>query len=218
MAKTVIGYFYTHAQSQTLVTTLLEQGYDPSLINIIHKEINTQEEDNDEEDFDPTLEQGGPVAEFKDALFEADLTEEDAIYYQSELEKGHALIAVYIPTNAEKGRLWENELSYDISDTMRKVGAYDREIRPIYSNRGMTTYPQNRFMDPAGLINAKDRIYRSASPLNQERSTTVGISTTQDVNTDNSGGREVVSGSSMVADFANSELELIQRAREKNNQ
>lgn len=212
MAKTVLGYFRKGNSWQPLVTKLVDDGYDPELINVIFDDV----KDTSDDQFDNTIE-ASPVAEFKEALFDADVTEEDAEYYQAEIEKGNTLIAIYVPSNPQEGRMWENELANRISDDMRSAGAYDREIRPIYSNRGMTTYPQNRFTDPAGLLNAKDRIYRSASTLNQERSTTLGSNIPDEVEVVDMerGGREVVSGTSMISQFASAEAELLQKIREK---
>src|SRR5262249_369551 len=102
MAKTVIGYFANRADAELSVTKVTDLGYEPESINIIYKEIKEENErlygnknEDEDEEFDSTIETGGPVAEYREALFGAEINEEDAIYYHDEVNKGMALIAVY---------------------------------------------------------------------------------------------------------------------------
>ncbi|NWJ47805.1 MAG: hypothetical protein HXX08_18280 [Chloroflexi bacterium] len=208
MARTVIGYFNNLGQAERFVKRMLEDNYAPELINLIQKTS-----DDEKPSFDNTIE-AAPVAEYREAIFEADITEEDAEYYQAEVEKGKVIVAAFIPTNPSKGKLSEEKLGNKISDTMRTAGAYDREIRQVFSNRGMTTYPQNRYTDPAALLNSKDRIYRSAISLNQDRSNVLGVSNSETIEPE-AGGREVVSGTSLVSQFASAEAELLQKSYDK---
>jgi hypothetical protein len=214
MARTVLGYFGGLGQAERFVKKVIEGGHPAELINIIYKDFKAAK-DQKGPGFDPTIE-AAPVAEYREALFEADITEEDAEYYQSEVDKGRSLVSVFFPTGFQPSRQAEENAANRMSEMMRTSGAYDREIRQVFSNRGMTTYPQNRFMDPAGMLNTKDRIYRSASPLNEERSTTVGVADKDEtvVETEKA-SREVVSGLNLISQFASAEAELLQQAREK---
>jgi hypothetical protein len=225
MAKSVIGYFANRTDAEVTVAKLIDLGYDPEGINIIYKEIKEENQrlyakklDEDDEEFDATIETGGPVAEYREALFGAEINEEDAIYYHDEVTKGMTLIAVYIPTNPSEGRDWELQNAERISQIMQKNRCYDKETRAVYSNRGMTTYPQNRWSDPASLINPRDRIYRSASPLNSERSTVMGQAPAErpenhDLLEDM--GTTVHTGTELLSDYARSELELLEQIRQK---
>ncbi len=173
MALTVIGFFNTYEDALRVMDELLANEYDPDLIKIAHAAgPNNQVA---EIDYDNTMEQA-PVIEFKDATFGADITEEDAVYYSDRLDKGEALLSVHIPTDRNKERGWEEEASHEIEEFMSDSGAYDHEVRKVYSNRGLTTYPQNRWMDPIGSNKIdKDRIYESRSPLNGEVSNVIGV-------------------------------------------
>jgi hypothetical protein len=225
MAKTVIGYFANRTNAEKAIAKLTEVGYDRTLINIIYREIKTENQqlygtpdESEEERYDNTIQTGGPVAEYREALFAAEINEEDAIYYNDEVNNGSTLIAVFVPTNPREGRDWENQTADSISQIMGRNGAYDKEIRAVYSNRGMTTYPQNRWSDPASLINPRDRIYRSASPLNAERSTVVGDTPYErpknhDLLEDI--GTTVNSADEYMSDYARHSLELLEEMQQK---
>ncbi len=121
--------------------------------------------------------QSSIVIEFRGATFGSDITEEDSIYYSDILRKGDAILAVYVPTSSNQDRAWEEEAADSIAEFMTGGGAYDREIRKIYGNRAaLTTYPQNRWLDPVGPNKMdRDRIYSSHSPLNGEVANVIGV-------------------------------------------
>ncbi len=175
MSSTVIGYFRLYQHALEVMDELVANQYDTDLIKLAYSLPNQA---SASVDYDNTLEQA-PVIEFKDATFGADITEEDAVYYSRCLEKGEALLMVHIPSDASQERSWEEQTAHTIEDFLADgpTGAYDHEIRKVYSNRGgLTTYPQNRYLDPIGpnQIN-KDRIYGSHSPLNGEVSNVIGV-------------------------------------------
>lgn len=194
MAKTVVGYFRNEAQAIVAIQKLVEQGNNPGAIMLTYD--NTPS-DAKTIDFDNTLEEA-PVIAFRDALFGADITEEDAIYYNKLINEGDALVSVYVPTNPDEERDWEDKTAKSIGNIMAKNSAYDHEVRKIYSNRpGLTTYPQNRYSDPVGpnKLN-RDSIYGSHSPLNGEVSNVIGVVEGGDKYDiiDTLGGRQIESG------------------------
>ena len=179
MARVVVGYFNHQSRAVKAIQRLIEQGVDPELINIVYDEQPPEEQE--EVDFDNTIEMA-PLIAFKEALFGADITEEDAVYYATCLEKGQALLSVFVPTNPAEDRDWESRTAKIIEDFMGDYGAFDHETRRVRGNRaGLTTYPQNRYMDPIGPNPIeKDRIYYSRSPLNGEVSNVIGVPDTTD--------------------------------------
>jgi hypothetical protein len=199
MATTVIAYFHSYDEALQVLEDLVANDYDAELVKLAYEPTNRQ---SAPVDYDNTIEQA-PVIEFKDATFGAELTEEDAIHYADCLSKGDALLTVHIPTDPTQERDWESQTARTIEDFLADGGAYDHEIRKIYSNRaGLTTYPQNRYSDPIGpnKIN-KDRIYESRSPLNGEVSNVIGVpdnSNYLDELTEQS-GRRVLTASEVLA-------------------
>src|SRR5690349_2974858 len=101
MARTVLGYFNNLDRVTKVVNTLIAQGIDPEAINVAYDE--QPENKPGEFDYDITIEQA-PVIAFKEALFDADITEEDATYYNKLLNEGDILIAIYVPSNEEGSR------------------------------------------------------------------------------------------------------------------
>ena len=173
MASTVIGFFRDYPKAILVLDELVASSYDQDLIKLAYL---PPDHSSSQVDFDNTLEQA-PVIEFKDATFGADIAEEDAVYYSECLEKGQALLTVHIPSDASQERDWEDRTARTIEDFLADGGAFDHEIRKVYSNRGnLTTYPQTRYLDPVGpnKLN-KDRIYESRSPLNGEVSNVIGV-------------------------------------------
>ncbi len=170
MAMTVIGFYHKYSEALQTIEDLVANDYDPELIKLAYAQLNRQQASVD---FDNTLEQA-PVILFKQATFGADITEEDCFYYAECLRKGDTLLTVHIPS--DQGRAWEEETAKVLEDFLADGGAYDHEIRRIYSNRaGLTTYPQNRYMDPIGPNKlVKDRTHGSRSPLNGEVSNVMG--------------------------------------------
>ena len=170
MAMTVIGFYHKYSEALQTIEDLVANDYDPELIKLAYAHLNRQQASVD---FDNTLEQA-PVILFKQATFGADITEEDGFYYAECLRKGDTLLTVHIPS--DQGRAWEEETAKLLEDFLADGGAYDHEIRRIYGNRaGLTTYPQNRYMDPIGPNKlVKDRTYGSRSPLNGEVSNVMG--------------------------------------------
>lgn len=199
MATTVIGYYSSYNQAITVMEDLLANDYDADLIKLTYEPANNQAA---EIDYDNTLEQA-PVIEFKDATFGADITEEDAVYYSDCLNKGDALLSVFIPTDPTAERSWEEETAKSIEDFLAGGGAYDHEIRKVYTNRaGLTTYPQNRYMDPVGPNNMnKDRIYGSRSLLNGEVANVLGTPDTSNYLDELSllSGRRVLTANEVLA-------------------
>ncbi len=199
MATTVIGYFRNYGQALEVLEDLVANEYDPELIKLAYEPANRQAAPVD---FDNTIEEG-PVIEFRDATFGAELTEEDAVHYADCLAKGDALLAVHIPTDPTQERGWESETSRTIEEFLGDGGAYDREIRKVYSNRaGLTTYPQNRYSDPIGPNKIdKDRIYDSRSPLNGEVSNVIGVRDTSDYldELEEQSGRRVLTATEILA-------------------
>lgn len=191
MARTVVAYFHNVDDAIKIIQELAKQGYDPELINLAY------DDDPDEgPEFDNTIELA-PVIAFKDFTFGAELSEEDADYYNKLLNEGHAMVAVYVPTNAGEGREWEERTAKSIDNRMGKAKAFDHEIRKIYSNRpGLTTYPQNRHLDPIGPNKKDRRIYGSRSPLNGEVSNVIGVNEDEDYFEEvaQMGGRHIESG------------------------
>jgi hypothetical protein len=171
MAMTVIGFYHKYDLALHTLEDLVANDYDPELIKLTYAPRNRQIE---VVDFDNTREQA-PVILFKVATFGADITEEDGVYYADCLEEGDTLLTVHIPSG--QSRDWEEETAKALEDFLAEGGAYDHEIRRIYGNRpGLTTYPQNRYMDPMGPNNPMiDRTHRSRSPLNGEVSNVIGI-------------------------------------------
>lgn len=171
MAMTVIGFYHTYNLALHTLEDLIANDYDPEMIKLTYAPPNRR---LDVVDFDNTREQA-PVILFKEATWGADITEEDGFYYADCLEEGDVLLTVHIPSGQE--RAWEEETARALEDFLAEGGAYDHEIRRIYGNRaGLTTYPQNRYMDPIGPNNPfKDRTYGSRSPLNGEVSNVVGV-------------------------------------------
>lgn len=173
MAMTVIGFYHKYSQALATLEDLVANDYDSDLIQLAYAPYNRQAA---AVDFDNTLELA-PVIFFKEATFGADITEEDATYYADCLHKEDALLTVHVPTTPGQGRAWEDETARTLEDFLADGGAYDHEIRRIYSNRaGLTTYPQTRYMDPIGPNKKdKDRTYGSRSPLNGEVSNVMGV-------------------------------------------
>lgn len=173
MAMTVIGFYHKYDQALQTLEDLVANDYDPDLIQLAYAPLDRAQA---AVDYDNTLEQA-PVIFFKQATFGADITEEDAVYYADCLYQEDALLTVHIPTTPGQGRDWEEETARAIEDFLAGGGAYDHEIRRIYSNRaGLTTYPQTRYMDPIGPNKVlKDRPYGSRSPLNGEVSNVMGV-------------------------------------------
>ena len=123
--------------------------------------------------FDDTIE-ASPVSAYYNAFYRAEISEEDAGYYESLVQRGNVMMAIYIPTDGEKGRDWEEQKAKNYRDLLGKAGAFDREVRKNYSNRGLTTYPQNRYFNPKGAMTDLGWVYSSVSPLDQERSNVLG--------------------------------------------
>lgn len=200
MARTVLGYFNNLDRVTKVVNTLIAQGIDPEAINVAYDE--QPENKPGEVDYDITIEQA-PVIAFKEALFDADITEEDATYYNKLLNEGDLLVAIYVPTNEEAGRDAEEKAAKKLDTMLGKAGAYDHEIRKIYSNRaGLTTYPQNRYLDPAGpnKLN-RDRLPSSRSPLNGEVSNVIAVDDNVDFmgNIEQMGGRKIENATEFLA-------------------
>jgi hypothetical protein len=173
MAMTVIGFYHTYNQALQTLEDLVANDYDPELIQLAYAPVG---QPLSAVDYDNTLELA-PVIFFKQATFGSDITEEDAVYYADCLHNNDALLAVHIPSTAGQGRDWEEETARVLEDFLAEGGAYDHEVRRIYSNRaGLTTYPQTRYMDPIGPNKlVKDRTYGSRSPLNGEVSNVMGV-------------------------------------------
>ncbi len=192
MARTVVGYFRDVEKAEQVIRVLIEQGTDPELINLTWDDAPTSEVN-----YDNTIEQA-PLIAFKEALFGAEINEEDAIYYNKLLSEGDALLAIYVPTNEEESREWEEKFAKRIDNELGKAGAYDREIRKIYSNRaGLTTYPQTRYSDPVGPNKMnQSHTYSSRSPLNNEVSNVIGVSDNTDYfeEVQHLGGRQIMNG------------------------
>ncbi|HEX2914176.1 MAG TPA: hypothetical protein VH186_25470 [Chloroflexia bacterium] len=198
MASTVIGYFHNYKEAIQTLDDLIANEYNPEWIILAYQPPDYAAV----VDYDNTLEQA-PVIEFKQATFGADITEEDCIYYSKLLEQGNALLTVYVPSSPPDEPNWSDETAKTIEEFLAGGGAYDHEIRRIYGNRaGLTTYPQNRYLDPIGpnQIN-KDRIYESRSPLNGEVSNTIGVPDTSDYleELEASSGRRVMTASEVMA-------------------
>lgn len=198
MARTVIGFYHNVEQAMQVVEDLIANEYDPELIRVAYEPPQVEAEI----DYDNTREQA-PVIEFKEATFGADITEEDAVYYDDCLSKGDALLTVHIPTDPTQERDWEEKTAKTIEDFLVEGGAYDHEIRKVWGNRaGLTTYPQNRYMDPVGpnKLN-RDRIYESRSPLNGEVSNVIGVpdNTNYIEELESLTGRRVLSGAEALA-------------------
>lgn len=177
MARTVVSYFHSYELAVQTVEDLVASNYDPELIRVAFEPARA----SNAIDHDNTKEQA-PLIEFREVTFGAEITEEDADYYSAILDKGDVLLAVHIPTDPTQERGWEDEAAKTIEQFLKEGGAYDCENRKLYSNRGLTTYPQNRWIDPTmGRPNInKDRIYESRSPLNGEVSNTIGVPDTTD--------------------------------------
>jgi hypothetical protein len=173
MAMTVIGFYHKYDQALQTLEDLVANEYDSDLIQLAYAPVDRAMA---AVDYDNTLEQA-PVIFFKQATFGADITEEDAVYYAECLHNDDALLTVHVPTTPGQDRDWEEETARVLEDFLAEGGAYDHEIRRIYSNRaGLTTYPQARYMDPIGPNKlVKDQPYSSRSPLNGEVSNVVGV-------------------------------------------
>ncbi len=212
MARTVIGYFHNQDKAFNAINRLIEDKIDPDLINIAYDEDVV--EDEFYVDFDNTIELA-PLIAFKEAVFGADITEEDAVYYNKLLDGGDALVAVYIPSNEEEGRSWEEREAKKLDNFMGKLGAYDHEIRKVYSNRaGLTTYPQNRYLDPVGPNKPnRDRIYASSSPLNGEVSNVIGVQDDEDFyeEVEKLGGRRIETARELLEHLRRREARRITR-------
>jgi hypothetical protein len=194
MARTVVGYFNSLDNAAKVIETLVAQGNDPELITIAYDE--QPENGSNQDEYDTAIEQA-PMIAFKDFVFGADITEEDSVYYNKLLNEGDALVAVYVPSNEAEGREWEEKAAKKLANVLAKAGAYDHEIRKIYSNRpGLTTYPQNRYLDPVGpnQLN-RSRIPSSRSPLNNEVSNVIAVDTNVDFyeQAEQKGGRKIES-------------------------
>lgn len=200
MARTVVGYFNNLDKAINLIEALIAQGFEPEAINVAYDD--QPENKPGEDDHDNTIEQA-PVIAFKDALFGADITEEDATYYNKLLNEGDLLVTIYVPTDEEPGRDAEEKAAKKLDTMLGKAGAYDHEIRKIYSNRaGLTTYPQNRYLDPAGpnKLN-RDRIHSSRSPLNNEVSNVISVDDNVDFfeQIEQMGGRTIENATEFLA-------------------
>jgi len=200
MARTVVGYFRSVAQAEKVVKSLIEQGYEPDTINMTWDDV-PADASKTGVDYDNTIEQA-PMIAFKDALFGADITEEDAIYYNKLLNEGDVLVSVYVHSDGED-RDWEIKTARNAESALGKAGAYDHEVRKIYSNRaGLTTYPQNRYLDPVGpnKLN-QDRIHGSRSALNGESSNVLSAAENVDFydEIEKMGGRQIESGPEVLA-------------------
>ncbi|MDB5080689.1 MAG: hypothetical protein JWP00_2613 [Chloroflexi bacterium] len=171
MAMTVIGFYHKYNQALQTLEDLVANEYDPELVKMTYSRLKGLPA---AVDYDNTLEQA-PVILFKEATFGSDITEDDGFYYAECLRKGDILLTVHIPGG--QSRDWEEETAKTLEDFLADGGAYDHEIRRIYGNRaGLTTYPQNRYMDPIGPNKLmKDRPYGSRSPLNGEVSNVVAV-------------------------------------------
>jgi len=150
--------------------------------------------------YDDTIE-ASPVSAYYNAFYRAEISEEDAGYYESLVQRGNVMMAVYIPTDQQKGRDWEEQQAKEYRDLMGKAGAFDREVRKNYSNRGLTTYPQNRYFNPKGAMTDLGWVYNSASPLDQERSNVLGQQTSEEEvmgSGDRPSFRRIVSGKQLL--------------------
>ncbi len=199
MAKTVIGYFRNIAQASKVVQKLVDDNFDPEAIKLVFDE---KPGAGNGPEFDNTIE-SSPMIAFKEAFFGADFTEEDATYYNKLLNDGDALLSVYVSNNEEGEREAEDRTAKTIGNAMGKAGAYDHEVRKIYSNRaGLTTYPQNRYLDPVGpnKLN-QDRTYDSRSPLNGEVSNVIGVRKQSDSidKISKMGGRQILNATEVLA-------------------
>lgn len=198
MARTVVSYFHNYELAVQSVEDLLANNYDPELIRIAFE----PERSSDTIDYDNTKEQA-PLIGFREVTFGAEITEEDADYYSAVLDKGDVLVSVHIPTDPTQERGWEEETAEVITNFLKDGGAYDCESRKVYSNRGLTTYPQNRWIDPTmGRPNLKkDRIYESRSPLNGEVSNVIGTPDTSDYlqELEDLSGRRVLNANELMA-------------------
>lgn len=198
MARTVIGFYQSAERAMQVVEDLAANEYDLESVRLTYEPGRTTAVI----DYDNTMEQA-PVIEFKEATFGSDITEEDAVYYSAILDKGHALLAVFIPTGPQEEPGWEEATAKTIEDFVADGGAYDHEIRKIWGNRmGLTTYPQNRWIDPMSPNQmTKDRIYESRSPLNGEVSNVIGVPDTSDYmeELEALSGRRVLTGKEALA-------------------
>ncbi len=199
MATTIIGYFKKYDQALQVLEDLVASDYNPEFIKLAYE---PDVKKASPVDFDNTIEQG-PVIEFKDATFGAELNEEDAVYYSQCLDKGEVLLTVFVATDPTQERDWELETAKTLADFLSDGGAYDHEIRKVYSNRaGLTTYPQNRFSDPVGPNKMnRDRIYESRSPLNGEVSNVLGVSDNRDyvAELEEQSGRRILTAAEILA-------------------
>jgi hypothetical protein len=152
-----------------------------------------------EASYDDTLEPS-PVSAYYNAFFRAEISEEDANYYEVLVQRGSVMMAVYIATDSILGGDWEEDQGKQYKELMGKAGAFDREIRKNYSNRGLTTYPQNRYFNPQGAMSDLGWVYNSASPLQQERSNVLGQQSTDTVlgSGDRPSFRRIVSGTQLL--------------------
>jgi hypothetical protein len=200
MARTVLSFYNNYEKAVHSIEDLLANDYDPELIKIAFEPANQTAFI----EYDYTKEQA-PLLEFRELTFGAEITEEDAEYYADRLDKGDIIIGVHVPTDTTQEGNWEEDTSETIGDFMMEGGAYDHEIRKVYSNRGLTTYPQMRWIDPTmgrqTTVEGKDRIYKSRSPLNDEVSNVLGVPDHTDYaeTIEELSGRRVLNATEMLA-------------------
>src|SRR5690349_8698428 len=96
---TVIGFFHKFEQVLHVLEDLIANNYNPELIKLTFASGKPQ---HNSENYDHTREEA-PVILFKQAIFGAEITEEDCFYYAQCLHQGDALLTVHIPAAPDQG-------------------------------------------------------------------------------------------------------------------